>query len=41
VKLSSATEDYVGNLTRLGTRRQFEPIALPIIAEGGGSVEVD
>jgi hypothetical protein len=36
----SQTEDYVRNRMRPALRRQFQPIALRIIAEAGGSVEV-
>jgi hypothetical protein len=38
--MASSTEDYVRNLMRPALRRQFQPIALRIIAEGGGSAEV-
>ena len=34
------TEDYVRNLMRPALRRQFQPIALRIMAEGGGSTEI-
>lgn len=37
--MASSTEDYVRNLMRPALRRQFQPIALRIIAEGGGSAE--
>ena len=36
----SSTEDYVRNLMRPALRRQFQPIALRIIAESGGSAEM-
>jgi hypothetical protein len=38
--VASSTEDYVRNLMRPALRRQFQPIALRIIAEGGGSAEI-
>ena len=38
--MSSATEDYVRNLMRPALRRQFQPIALRIIAESGGSADI-
>jgi hypothetical protein len=38
--MASRTEDYVRNLMRPVLRRQFQPIALRIIAEGGGSAEI-
>lgn len=37
--MASATEDYVRNLMRPALRRQFQPIALRVIAEGGGSAD--
>jgi hypothetical protein len=39
--MASRTEDYVRNTMRPALRRQFQPIALRIIAEGGGSAEID
>jgi hypothetical protein len=38
--MASSTEDYVRNIMRPALRRQFQPIALRIIAEGGGSAEI-
>jgi hypothetical protein len=38
--MASSTEDYVRNLMRPALRRQNQPIALRIIAEGGGSAEI-
>jgi hypothetical protein len=38
--MASLTEDYVRNLMRPALRRQNQPIALRIIAEGGGSAEI-
>jgi hypothetical protein len=38
--MASRTEDYVRNIMRPALRRQFQPIALRIIAEAGGSVDV-
>jgi DNA-binding GntR family transcriptional regulator len=38
--VASSTEDYVRNLMRPALRRQCQPNALRIIAEGGGSAEV-
>jgi hypothetical protein len=38
--MASLTEDYVRNLMRPALRRQFQPIALRIIAENGGRAEV-
>jgi len=36
----SSTEEYVRNLMRPALRRQNQPIALRIIAEGGGSAQI-
>jgi 5-methylcytosine-specific restriction endonuclease McrA len=38
--MGSRTEDYVRNSVRPALRRHFQPIALRVIAEGGGSVEI-
>jgi hypothetical protein len=38
--MASKTEDYVRNSMKPALRRQFQTIALRIIAEAGGSVEV-
>jgi hypothetical protein len=38
--MASSTENYVRNVMRPALRRQFQPIALRIIAEGGESAEV-
>jgi hypothetical protein len=38
--MGSRTEDYVRNSMRPALRRQFQPIALRIIAEAGGSVDI-
>jgi hypothetical protein len=38
--MASRTEDYVRNSMRPALRRQFQPIALRVIAEGGGSAEI-
>jgi hypothetical protein len=38
--MASRTEDYVRNSMQPALRRQFQPIALRIIAEGGGTAEI-
>jgi len=38
--MASATEDYVRNLMRPALRRQLQPIALGVIAKGGGSADM-
>jgi len=38
---SSRTEDYVRHSMRPAVRRQFQPIALRVLAEAGGAVEID
>jgi hypothetical protein len=38
--MASRTEDYVRNAMRPALRRQFQPIALRVIAEAGGSTEL-
>lgn len=38
--MASATEDYVRNLMRPALRRQFQPIALRILAENGGTAQI-
>src|SRR5664280_2186928 len=38
--MASSTEDYVRNLMRPALRRQYQPIALRIIAENDGSAQI-
>ena len=39
--MASMTETYVRNAMRPALRRQFQIVALRIIAEGGGTAEID
>lgn len=39
-KTTSATEDFVRNDMRPALRRQYQPIALRLIAEAGGTVDI-
>jgi hypothetical protein len=38
--MASRTEDYVRNLMRPALRRQYQPIALRVIAESGGRAQI-